>query len=143
MKRAHTLIFWTALSMLYAQPQPRQVQPQSTVHIYRNKLSVGTAAHPTVSCDMFEIARIQNGRVYTLRVSAGRHSFTTTHDETGIMVDVESGKEYFVRIDFTPNARFHGDASPTLVAPEQGRMEILKLRPLDAQYIEAATCGRP
>ena len=92
---------------------------------------------------MFDIARIQNGRVYNLKVSPGRHVFTTTHDQTGILVDAEPGKDYFVRIDFTPNAKFHGDASPVLVAPEEGRMEILKLRPLDGQYIEAATCGRP
>jgi hypothetical protein len=138
MKRAHTLVFWLTISALCAQPQP-----QATVHIYREKLSTGAGAHPTVSCDMFAIARIQNGRVYNLKVSAGRHSFTTTHDQTGILVDTEPGKDYFVRIDFTPNARLHGDASPVLVPPEQGRMETMKLRPLDGQYIEAATCGRP
>jgi hypothetical protein len=138
MKRAHNLVFWLAISALSAQPQP-----QATVHIYRYKLSVAAAAHPTVSCDMFPIVRVQNGRVYSLKVSAGRHSFTTTHDQTGILVDAEPGKDYFVRIDFTPNAKLHGDASPVLVPPEQGRMETMKLRPLDGQYIEAATCGRP
>jgi hypothetical protein len=143
MKRAHTLAFWMAMSILYAQAQPKQAPPQGTVHIYREKLSSATAAHPTVSCDMFAIARMQNGRVYTMKVSAGRHTFTTTHDETGIKVDVEPGKDYFVRIDFTPNAKLHGDASPVQVPTEQGRMETLKLRPLDAQYIEAATCGIP
>jgi hypothetical protein len=137
MKRAHALVFWLAMSM-HAQPQP-----QATIHIYRPKLSVATAAHPTVSCDMFPVARIQNGRVYSMKVSAGRHSFTTTADQTGIIVDAESGKDYFVRIDFTPNAKFRGDASPVLVTPEEGRMETLKLRPLDLQYVEAATCGRP
>jgi hypothetical protein len=143
MKRACTLAFWMAVAMLYAQAQPKQAPAQGTVHIYRDKLSSATGTHPTVSCDMFAIARIQNGRVYTLKVSAGRHTFATTHDETGIKVDVEPGKDYFVRIDFTPNARLHGDASPVLVPAEQGRMETLKLRPLDAQYIEAATCGIP
>jgi hypothetical protein len=138
MKRAHTLLFWMAISALYAQPQP-----QATVHIYREKLSAATAAHPTVSCDMFPVVRIQNGRVYSMKVSAGRHTFTTNADPTGIIVDAESGKDYFVRVDFTPNAKFRGAASPVLVAPEQGRMEILKLRPLDLQYVEAATCGRP
>jgi hypothetical protein len=143
MKRARILAFWMAMSMLYGQPQPRQVQPQATVYIYRYKLSVGTSAHPTVSCDAFPVVRIQNGRVYSMKVSAGRHSFTTTDDPTGILVDVESGKEYFVRIDFPPNAKFRGDARPVSVAPEQGRMETLPLRPLDGRYIEAATCGRP
>jgi hypothetical protein len=138
MKRVHIPALLMALSILSA-----QTQPQGTVHIYREKLPVATAAHPTVSCDMFPVARIQNGRVYSMKVSAGRHLFATTHDPTGINVDVEPGKDYFVRIDFTPNAKLHGDATPVLVAPEQGRVETLKLRPLDGQYIEAATCGRP
>ena len=136
--RKMLLAYWSVISMLSA-----QVQPQATVHIYRDRLQVGTTLHPTVSCDMFPIARIQNGRVYSLKVSAGRHSFTTTDDPTGIKVDAESGKEYFVRIDFTPNARIRGDASLVLVPAEQGRMETLKLRPLDGRYIEAATCGNP
>jgi hypothetical protein len=143
MKSALTLAFWMAISMLYAEPQPQPAPPQATVHIYRYKLSVGAFAHPTVSCDMFPIVRMQNGRVYSIKVSAGRHSFTTTHDQAGILVDAEPGKDYFVLIDFPPNAKYQREASPVLVAPEQGRMETMKLRPLDLQYVEAATCGRP
>jgi hypothetical protein len=120
-----------------------QVQPQATLHIYRYRLSVGQAAHPSVSCDAFTVAKIQNGRVYTMKVSAGRHSIATTGVSTAINVDTESGKEYFVRIDFPPNASFATGATPVLVAPEQGREEIGKLHPLDGKFIEAATCGRP
>ena len=138
MKRTRTLTFWMAISMLSA-----QTPPQATLHIYRYRLSVGTTAHPTVSCDMFPVVRTQNGRVYTMKVSAGRHSVTTVDNPSGIQVDVEPGKEYFVRIDFSPNATFKKGANPVLVPPEQGRMETLKLRPIDGQYIEDATCGRP
>lgn len=120
-----------------------QVQPQATLHIYRYRLSVGQAAHPTVSCDAFPVAKIQNGRVYTMKVSAGRHSIATTGISTAINVETEPGKEYFVRIDFPPNASFAVGAAPVLVAPEQGREETRKLHPLDGKFIEAATCGRP
>ena len=56
---------------------------------------------------------------------------------------IEPGKGYFVRIDYPPNASYKISASPVLVAAELGRMEIEKLRPLDARYIQAATCGNP
>jgi hypothetical protein len=138
MKRAHALVFWMAISMLSA-----QTPPQATLHIYRYRLSVGTTANPTVSCYLSPVVRTHNGRVYTMKVSAGRHSVTTVDNPTGIQVDVEPGKEYFVRIDFSPNATFKNGANPVLVPPEQGRMETLKLRPIDGQYIEDATCGRP
>ena len=122
-----------------AQVQPQQLQRQGTVHIYRPRLTVRTAAHPTVSCDDFAVVRMQNGRVYTMSVSAGRHTFSTTSNSTGIKVDVEAGKEYFVRIDLESETR----AIPSLVDAAQGRMETMKMRPLDGRYIEAATCGTP
>jgi hypothetical protein len=120
-----------------------EVRPTGTVHIYRYRLTVGQASHPIVSCDAFPVVKIQNGRVYTMKVSAGRHSFTTEGPQPGADVDVEAGKEYFVRVDYSANATFAVHATPVLVAPEQGRNEIAKLRPLDGKFIEAATCGRP
>jgi|GEM_PF-3249097 len=147
MKFASALILWAAVSIASSAQTRTQAQTptqaQATVHIYRYRLSVGQAAHPTVSCDAFPVARIQNGRVYTMKVSAGRHSFTTVDYPAGIDVDIESGKEYFVRVDYPPNASFAVRATPVLVPPAQGREEIRKLRPLDGQFIEAATCGKP
>jgi hypothetical protein len=116
--------------------------PVATVHIYRYLLTVGKAAHPTVSCDAFPIAKIQNGRVYTMKASAGRHAFTVGDSPTGLEVDLEAGKEYFVRIDYPLNASFADGATPVLVAPKAGRDEIRKLRPLDAWFIEDAACGK-
>src|SRR5271154_5751039 len=80
--RKMLLIFGMALSMVCS----AQVKTPATVHIYRFRLSVNQAAHPTVSCDAFPVARIQNGRVYTMRVPAGRHTFTTVDNQTGIQV---------------------------------------------------------
>lgn len=127
-----------AAVLAFAQPKPAGM-----VHIYRYKLSQGKASHPTVSCDAFPVARIQNGRVYTLKASAGRHSFTVADTPIGIDVDVEPGKDYFVRIDYPVNSSFAVGATPVLVAPEQGSKEIQKLQPLDGWFIEAATCGKP
>jgi hypothetical protein len=140
-KSTGTLIFGIAMAMVAT--SSAQAPAQATIHIYRYKLTVGTAAHPTVSCDAYPIVRIQNGRVYTLKVSPGRHSFTTADDITGIDVDMDAGKDYFVRIDYPPNSQFAVHASPVLVAPDQGREEIKKLRPLDKWFIENATCGKP
>jgi len=133
------LPLWIAMSLATS----AQVQSQATVHIYRYRLSVGQTKHPTVSCDAFPVVRMQNGRVYTMKVSAGRHVFSTSDDPTGIQVEIAPGKEYFVRIDYPPNVTYAERATAVLVAPEQGRMETLKMRPLDGRYIEAATCGNP
>jgi len=133
-------IFSMAVSALLSAEAPPTA---GTIHIYRNRLSIRQTLHPLVSCDLFPVVSIQNGRVYTMKASAGRHVFRTTDDQPGLQVDIEPGKEYFVRIEFPPNSPYDVRASPVLVAPEQGRMEVEKLRPLDARYIQAATCGNP
>ena len=131
-----------AFSLAFSTVASAQVQPSATVYIYRYKLTIGSAAHPTVSCDASPVVRIQNGRVYTMKVPAGHHNFSTPDLSTGIDVAMEAGKEYFVRIDYPANATFAVHATPMVVAPEQGRKEIAKLRPLDGWYVEGAACGQ-
>lgn len=116
--------------------------PSGTVHFYRYLLKVGKAAHPIISCDAFPIARMQNGRVYTMQIPAGRHAIATSENPTGIEVDIEAGKEYFIRIDYATNASFAIRATPVVVPVEVGREETKKLRPLDGWLVEDATCGK-
>jgi hypothetical protein len=116
--------------------------PSGTVHFYRYLMEVGKASHPMISCDAFPVARMQNGRVYTMQMTAGRHAITTSENPTGVSVDVVAGKEYFVRIDYAPNASFAIRATPVLVPLEVGREETKKLRPLDGWQVEDATCGK-
>ena len=84
---------------------------------------------------------MQNGRVYTMKVSAGTHAFTTVDDPVGISIDVQPGKEYFVRIDYPVNSTSALHASPVQVAPELGSQEIRKLRPLDGWFVKTGACG--
>ncbi len=142
MKPGLLLTFFGLLAWLPAQTAKNPPQPQGTVHIYRERLEIGKLTRPTVSCDNFPIARLENGRVYTMKMSVGRHALGTTDHPVGFFIDVEAGKEYFVRIDFPVNASLPSGATPVLVPVEQGRVETMKLKPLDGRYIEAGGCGR-
>jgi hypothetical protein len=79
-------------------------QPQGTVHIYRDRLQVGALTRTVVSCDNFPVARFENGRVFTMKMSVGRHAMGTNNNPVGFHLDVDADKEYFVRIDFATNA---------------------------------------
>ena len=57
---------------------------------------------------------MQNGRVYTMQIPAGRHAIATSENPTGIEVDIEAGKEYFIRIDYATNASFAIRATPVV-----------------------------
>jgi hypothetical protein len=128
--------------VLFALSAFAPTRPTGTVHFYRYLLTVGKAVHPTVSCDAFPIVKMQNGRIYTMKVPVGRHALTAGDSPTGIEVDVAEGKEYFVRIDYSPNAPFALRATLVLVPQEQGREETKKLRPLDGWFVEDAACGK-
>ncbi len=134
MKLAPIILFSTAICL--------SAPPQGTVHIYRQKLEIGTVVRPTVTCDNFPVVRLPNGSVFTMNMSEGRHQIATGDNPTGIYLDVESGKEHYVRIDFPANASHASRATPIQVPLDQGRMETIKLKVLDASYIEAATCGK-
>jgi len=137
MRRIATcLAMLAAAALAFAPPVP-----SGTVHFYRYLLEVGKAAHPMISCDAFPIAKMQNGRVYTMRMAAGRHTIITSENPVGLDVDIEAGKEYYIRIDYAPNASFAIRATPVLVPLEVGREETKKLRPLDGWLVEDATCG--
>jgi len=90
MKFARVLIFGMGISLLPAQTK-QAAPPTAVVHIYRLKLTIGVAAHPTVSCDNFPVVRMQNGRIYTMKISTGRHAFAISDHPTGINVERMSG----------------------------------------------------
>lgn len=48
---------------------------QATVYVYRYKQFVGKALSPSVYCDGNELARMENGRYFAVRLSAGRAHF--------------------------------------------------------------------
>jgi hypothetical protein len=117
-------------------------QPQGTVHIYRDRLQVGALTRTVVSCDNFPVARFENGRVFTMKMSVGRHAMGTNNNPVGFHLDVDADKEYFVRIDFATNASYAADAKLVQVPSDQGRMETMKLKPLDGRFIETGACGK-
>jgi hypothetical protein len=124
-------------------PAPAKPQPQGTLHIYRYKLEVAHAKHPAVSCDNFPIVRIQNGRIYSLKVSTGRHTLLVADNPDPLDIDVEVNKDYYIRVDYPINAAPGARPALVLVPPAQARDDIKGLRRLDGQFVEAATCGRP
>src|SRR5215469_16227805 len=119
---------------------------QATVHIYRYKQFVGSALAPSVYCDETELARMENGRFLTAKLSSGKHTFYSNDKQAGIDVDLKSGQDYYIRVEIAAGM-MKGHGRLRLVAPEQGGYEIKKLKPLDAdkikdgQHVVAANVG--
>jgi hypothetical protein len=119
---------------------------QATVYIYRYKQFVGSALSPSVYCDETELARMQNGRFFMVKLSPGKHAFSSNDKQAGIEVDLKAGQDYYIRVEIA-TGMMKGHGRLTLVAAEQGTYEIKKLKPLDAdkvkdnQHVIAANLG--
>src|SRR5215469_9778058 len=74
-------------------------QPNALVYVYRYKQFVGSALAPSVYCDEVQLARMENGRYFLVRMEPGNHSFRSNDAQSGVALDLKAGQEYFIRVD--------------------------------------------
>lgn len=109
---------------------------KATVYVYRYKQFVGSALAPSVYCDGNQLARMENGRYFAVKVDPGKHTFTSNDKQSGIDLDLKAGQEYFIRVELAAGfAKGHGRL--ILMSSEQGSYELKsdKLKPLDADKV--------
>ena len=113
---------------------------QASVYVYRYKQFAGSALAPSVFCDETELARMENGRYFTVKLDPGKHTFRSNDKQSGTELDVKAGQEYFLRVEIaTGFAKGHGRL--ILMSPEQGGYELKssKLKPLDSNKVVNAS----
>jgi hypothetical protein len=116
-------------------PAPAVGDSQATVYIYRYKQFVGSALSPSVYCDEGELARMDNGKFFEVKLAPGKHVFHSNDKQAGIDVELEGGQKYYIRVELVPGM-MKGHGRLVLVAPEQGSYEIKKLKQLDRDKIK-------
>ena len=97
MKPFITLAMLSLISSLNAQT-PAQA-PTATIHIYREKHSVGFAISPSIYVDGIELQRLRNGTFFVANLPTGKHMITAGRSEVGAFVDFEPDKHYYFRMD--------------------------------------------
>lgn len=113
---------------------------KATVYVYRYKQFTGSALAPSVFCDESQLARMENGRYFSVRLDPGKHVFHSNDKQSGIELDAKAGQQYFIRVELVAGV-MKGHGRLILVAPEQGAYELQspKLKPLDADKIVDAS----
>jgi len=133
----------TLLTLFSSAQQPTAITPDSdsttgkaTVYVYRYKQFTGSALAPSVYCDDVQLARMENGRYFAVKVEPGQHTFRSNDKQSGVALDVKAGQQYFIRVEIAAGF-MKGHGRLLLVAPEQGHYEISsKLKPLDSDKVE-------
>ena len=112
-------------------PRTDATQPKVSVYVYRYKQFVGSALQPSVYCDEVQLARMENGRYFAVKIEPGKHTFRSNDQQSGVELDLKAGQEYFLRVEIA-TGMLKGHGRLVLTAPEQGRFEVKAgLKPLD------------
>ena len=69
------------------------------MYVYRYKQFVGAAIEPSVFCDETEVARMDNGRYFTVDLKPGKHVFRSNDKQSGIELDAAPGAAYYLRVE--------------------------------------------
>jgi hypothetical protein len=110
----------------------------ATVFIYRPKKVVGSGLEPSVFVDQTELARMDNGRFFAIKVKPGKHIIRMTDDNKGYAIDMGPGQKYFFRIGIEAGM-WKGHGKITLDDAERAIAEIKKLKFIDQDKIKAPT----
>lgn len=108
----------------------------ATVFIYRPSKMMGKALEPSVFVDDIELARMDNGRYFALKLKPGKHIVHMTDDKKGYAVDMGPGQTYFFRIGLEMGM-FKGHGKITLDDAERATAEIKKLKFIGKDKIKA------
>ncbi len=132
--RMRKILLWCFLPFALCAFASAQQEGAAIVHFYRYRQAAGKMLRPSVYCDGYELGRMQNGRVFDVRVQPGTHTFTAEDKQAGATVTLEPGKEYFFRTDLQLGF-WKGHFRLTMVMPDQGKYDIANLKPSDPDTI--------
>lgn len=111
---------------------------KSTVYVYRYKQFTGSALEPSVYCDDVELAKMDNGRYFIVKIAPGKHTFRSNDKQAGIEIDLKGGEDYYVRVEIAAGF-MKGHGRLVMMQKEQGSYEIKKLTPLQADKVKDKT----
>ena len=135
--RILALILLSAFACFAQSADQTSLSGKAVVYFYSLSTSttLGQIRKP-VFLDDLELADIRPERYFIVLVEPGKHSFHLKKKKFGgIEMNFETGKTYYLRIDW----RTGGIVAPagiTLVEAESGGYDIRQLRPVDEKNIE-------
>ena len=117
-----------------------QVANKSKIFIYRDKGKIkgpffNVSKVPlSVYSDEKEMAVIDAGHYFVAHLEPGKHTLHSNDQHSGVQMEIEPNKEYFVRINVeSVFPKVHG--SLELTTEEQGKREVQGLQPLKAKLV--------
>jgi hypothetical protein len=124
------------VAVVPANPAPVNTS-DAIVYIYRPSKMVGKALEPSVFVDDIELARMDNGRYFALRLKPGKHIIHMTSDKKGYAIDMGPGQTYYFRVGIEMGM-WKGQGKLTLDDAPRAIEEIKKIKFIGKDKIKAA-----
>jgi hypothetical protein len=99
---------------------------------------MGKALEPSVFIDDIELARMDNGRYFSLKLAPGKHIIHMTDDKKGYAIDMVPGQTYYFRIGIEMGM-WKGKGKITLDDADRAVAEIKKLKFIGQDKIKTTT----
>ncbi|MGC2197913.1 MAG: hypothetical protein WA628_24800, partial [Terriglobales bacterium] len=77
-----------------------------------------------------EMARMENGRYFVVKLEPGKHSVRSNDKDSGVEVNMKPGAEYYIRVDMQTGF-WKGHGRLTMILPEQGEYEVKQAKALN------------
>jgi hypothetical protein len=106
------------------------------VYIYRPSKYGGKALEPSVFLDDTELARMDNGRYFALKLKPGKHIIHLTDDKKGYAIDMGPGQTYYFRVGIEMGM-WKGHGKITLDDADRAIKEIKKIKFIGQDKIKA------
>ncbi len=113
-----------------AHPAPPSQYGKATLYVYRHRRFEGAALKPSVYVDDREMARMENGRYFVVKLEPGKHSVRSNDKDSGVEVNMKPGAEYYIRVDMQTGF-WKGHGRLTMILPEQGEYEVKQAKALN------------
>lgn len=113
-------------------------EPTATVYLYRRKEFSTRNMQPSVYVDETEVARMDDGRFFVIKLDPGKHSISSNKGLSGAAIDLKAGRTYFFRMSIVAGF-WKGHSEITLVEKEQGMFELGTMKPLEPKWIKDKT----
>lgn len=125
-----------------AQPPTQAANGNTSITFFREGHYYGKALKPSVYVDGKQVARLENGRWFSMPIAPGKHEVSSSaKHEAATVVNISAGETDYVQMVITAGT-WRGSGRLMEVDSAEAQQKIAKLKPLDHKFLMTDTSSQ-
>lgn len=122
-------------SPIFAQQPAQPTNSNTSIVFFRESHYVGKALKPSVYVDGKQVARLENGRWFSMPIQPGKHEVSSSaKNEAATVIEVSPGQTDYVQMVITTGT-WRGGGRLIEVDSAEAQKQTAKLKPLDQKFL--------